>query len=118
MEKRITENFARGRIAYPQLEEDTIHSVFNAFYRTLRDAAVSYINEIGTACLYTADYILKQEEDVLTVEYILRLRRRGRIVQRKTVTHRWENGYLLPPGKKRRKKRKIRLKQKAKKDII
>ena len=119
MEKRITEHFARGHVAYPQLEgEEKSHEIFNAFYRTLRDAAVSYMDEIGPASLYTADYTLKQEENILTVEYTLRLRRRGRVIQRKAVTHRWEDGYLIPPGKKREKKRKIRLMKRGKKDII
>ena len=119
MEKRITENFARGRIAYPQLEgEEKFHEIFNGFYRTLRDAAVSCMDEIGPACLYTADYTFRQEESILTVEYVLRLRRRGRVVLRKAMTHRWENGYLIPSGKKRREKRKIRLMKPGKKDII
>ena len=70
------------------------------------------------ASLYTADYTLKQEENILTVEYTLRLRRRGRVIQRKAVTHRWEDGYLIPCGKKREKKREIRLMKRGKKDII
>ena len=125
-EKRITESFIRGRIAYPQFEADAKNekvAALNEFYRTLRDAAAAYIEELsqspdGKARIYTADYALRREGDILTVEYTLLLRHRGRIEARKMLRHRWQNGYLIPPGKKKGQKRRIRLKQGAKEDII
>ena len=118
-EKRIREIFAHGRISYPQFEGDTLSvKTINAFYHTLRDAAAAYSEEMGPARIYTADYTLKWEENMLLVDYTLQLRHRGRIVARKTLSHQWVNGYLIPPGKKRKQKRKIRLKRPGKKDII
>ena len=51
-ENRITEAFARGRIAYPQFEADAENErraadTLNGFYRALRDGAAAYIEEIG-----------------------------------------------------------------------
>ena len=125
-ENRITESFMRGRIAYPQFEADAENknvATINEFYRTLRDAAVAYMEEFsqstdGKGRIFSADYTLRWEEDILVVEYVLLLRHRGRTEARKTLIHRWQNGYLIPPGKKRRQKRKIRLKHGAKEDII
>jgi hypothetical protein len=129
-EKRITETFAHGRISYPRLEADAENktaATMNGFYLALRDAAAAYMEEIahspdGTSRTYTADYILRQDENTVTVEYTLRLRRRGRIEAQKTLVHTWKNGYLLPPEKKKhrppRQKRKTCLKPAAKDDII
>ena len=125
-EKRITEAFIRGRIAYPQFEADAenkIVTAINGFYHALRDAAVAYMEELaqsteGKGRVYTADYTIRWEEDILVVEYVLQLRHRGRTEARKTLTHRWQKGYLIPPGKKKGQKRQIRLKQGAKEDII
>ena len=125
-EKRITEAFSRGRIAYPQFEADAESesvTAINDFYRALRDAAVAYMEELAQSSerkgrIYTADYTIRWEGDILVVAYALQLRHRGRIEARKTLTHRWQKGYLIPPGKKRRQKRPIRLKQGAKEDII
>lgn len=118
-EKRITETFAHGRIAYPQFETEEIgdagkkrrpktasHERMNQFYRALRDAAAAYIEEIaqaadGASRIYTAEYTLRWEGDSITVEYVLRLRRRGRIESQKTLIHTWKNGWLLPPEKKK-----------------
>ena len=115
-EKRITEGFMRGRIAYPQFEanaENKNVDTINEFYRTLRDAAVAYMEEFsqstdGKGRIFSADYTLRWEENVLVVEYVLLLRHRGRTEARKTLIHRWQNGYLIPPGKKKGQKRKIR----------
>ena len=127
-ENRITEAFARGRIAYPQFEADAENErraadTLNGFYRALRDGAAAYIEQIahnteGISRTYTADYTLRREGDVLVVEYLLLLRHRGRTEARKELIHRWQNGYLIPPEKKKGQKRKIRLKQRGKKDII
>lgn len=125
-ENRITESFIRGRIAYPQFEADAENepvTVINEFYRTLRDAAAAYMEELslstdGKARIFSADYTLRWEVDILVVEYVLLLRHRGRTEARKTLTHRWQKGYLIPPGKKKGQKRRIRLKQGAKEDII
>lgn len=125
-EKRITEGFMRGRIAYPQFEADAENenvATINEFYRTLRDAAVAYMEELSQSTdekgrIFSADYTLRWEEDILVVEYVLLLRHRGRTEARKTLIHHWQNGYLIPPGKKKGQKRKIRLKQRGKKDII
>ena len=125
-EKRITEGFMRGRIAYPQFEanaENKNVDTINEFYRTLRDAAVAYMEELsqstdGKGRIFSADYTLRWEEDILVVEYVLLLRHRGRTEARKTLIHHWQNGYLIPPRKKKGQKRKIRLKQRGKKDII
>ena len=125
-EKRITEGFMRGRIAYPQFEanaENKNVATINEFYRTLRDAAVAYMEELSQSTdekgrIFSADYTLRWEEDILVVEYVLLLRHRGRTEARKTLIHHWQNGYLIPPGKKKGQKRKIRLKQRGKKDII
>ena len=127
-ENRITEAFARGRIAYPQFEADAENErraadTLNGFYRVLRDGAAAYIEELSQSPdrktrIYSADYTIRWEGDILVIEYLLQLRHRGRTEARKTLTHRWQNGYLIPPGKKRRQKRPIRLKQGAKEDII
>ena len=125
-EKRITEAFIRGRIAYPQFEADAenkIVTAINDFYRALRDAAAAYMEELAQSPerkgrVYTADYTIRWEEDILVVEYVLQLRHRGRTEARKTLTHRWQKGYLIPPGKKKGQKRPIRLKHRAKEDII
>ena len=125
-ENRITEGFIRGRIAYPQFEanaENKNVDTINEFYRTLRDAAVAYMEELSQSTdekgrIFSADYTLRWEEDILVVEYVLLLRHRGRTEARKTLIHHWQNGYLIPPGKKKGQKRKIRLKQRGKKDII
>lgn len=129
-EKRITETFAHGRVSYPRFEADAENktaATMNGFYRALRDAAAAYMEEIahspdGTSRTYTADYVLLEDENTVTVEYTLRLRRRGRIEAQKILVHTWKNGYLLPPGKKKhrppRQKRKTRLKPAAKDDII
>ena len=80
-ENRITEAFARGRIAYPRFEADAENErraadTLNGFYRALRDGAAAYIEEIahnteGISRTYTADYTLRREGDVLVVEYLL-----------------------------------------------
>ena len=136
IEKRITETFARGRIAYPQFEAAEMdntgkkhrrktlpHEAMNQFYQSLRDAAVTYIEELahasdGVSRTYTAEYSLRQEGDIITVEYVLRLRRRGRLEAQKNLLHQWRDGYLIPPRKKRTQKRKTRLKPPPKEDII
>ena len=125
-ENRITEGFMRGRIAYPQFEanaENKNVATINEFYRTLRDAAVAYMEELSQSTdekgrIFSADYTLRWEEDILVVEYVLLLRHRGRTEARKTLIHHWQNGYLIPPEKKKGQKRKIRLKHGAKEDII
>lgn len=125
-ENRITEGFMRGRIAYPQFEADAENknvATINEFYRTLRDAAAAYTEELSQSTdekgrIFSADYTLRREGDILVVEYVLLLRHRGRTEARKTLIHHWQNGYLIPPGKKKGQKRKIRLKHGAKEDII
>ena len=125
-EKRITEAFSRGRIAYPRFEADAENesvAAINDFYRALRDAAATYMEDLaqsteGKGRVYTADYTIRWEEDILLVEYVLQLRHRGRTEARKTLTHRWQKGYLIPPGNKKGQKRPTRLKHRTKEDII
>jgi len=131
-EERICEAVPGGRVFYPQFSETEEGagvsdspkilkekrrkgrpdrgglSSMNRFYRSLRDAAVQYAEELyrmprSGVLRYTADYTCLCEGDTVTVAYTFAVRHRGRTIAEKQLIHRWRGGVLLPPGKRKRK---------------
>jgi len=108
-EKRICETFPGGYVVYPAFTPEDGESAsaaerMNAFYLTLRDAAIAFASETaasGGSRRYTAEYSCTQAQDgSIRIEYTLRLRRRGRTEAMKTLLHHWQDGLLVPPRKK------------------
>ena len=104
---RHTESIPGGQLAYPEFQpepgEEAAAQRMNEFYLALRDAASGYGSTLSGSRRYTADYKIERSEDgTLCVEYTLRLRYRGHTEGSKILRHRWQDGYLCPPEKKRR----------------
>lgn len=102
---RHTEPIPGGQASYPEFlpepGEETAARRMNEFYLALRDAARSVGETVGSR-RYTADYRLEVEKDgTVRIEYTLRLRHRGKTEATKTLLHRWQNGFLCPPEKKK-----------------
>ena len=105
---RHTEPIPGGQASYPEFlsepGEEAAARRMNEFYLTLRDAARSVGETIGGSRRYTADYRLETEEDgTVRIEYTLRLRHRGKTEATKTILHRWQNGFLCPPKKQKKR---------------
>jgi len=101
---RHTEPIPGGQASYPEFlpepGEEAAARRMNEFYLALRDAARSVSETVGGSRRYTADYRLETEEDgTVRIEYTLRLRHRGRTESMKTLLHRWQDGFLCPPEK-------------------
>ncbi len=81
----------------------------NRFYAAWRDAAAACAEELsraprGGSRRLWGDYTLREAEGRVTVVCRLRLLHRGRTAAQRTFTQVWENGRLVPPGGKKRKK--------------
>ena len=99
--------FPGGHAAYPQFvaEKDADAAErMNDFYLTLKDAAEA-CSASSVGFRYSADYDSRTEDGIYTVIYTLRLRRHGRTAAARTLIHRWQDGFLLPPEEKFRRKR-------------
>lgn len=108
-ERRTAAQTAFGRVSFPVFSDENAPkraAEINAFYEVLRDAALAYAAELNAdrsdgIRLLTAEYISVTAGDRITVTYTLTVRRRGRVIGRKQLTHTWEDGLLLPPQKER-----------------
>ena len=105
---RHTESIPGGQLSYPEFQpepgEEEAAQRMNEFYLALRDAASDYGATLSGSRRYTAEYKIETANDgTLCVEYTLRLRYRGHTEGSRTFRHRWQEGYLCLPEKKKRR---------------
>ena len=108
-QRRESVGTACGRVSYPVFADESTPAhaeEMNVFYKSLADAAVAYaarLNEQreGGMRFLTAEYRAEITDGRIAVEYTITLRRRGRTIARKRLTHLWEAGTLVPPPRKR-----------------
>ena len=108
-ERRTSAQSGFGRVSFPVFSDGDIQkrtAEINAFYEAFRDAVLAYAAELNAdraegIRFLTAEYTSVTEGERITVVYTFTVRRRGRVIGRKRLTHRWEDGLLLPPQKER-----------------
>ena len=106
-EQRVSAQSAWGRVSYPVFEDDTAPkpaAEMNAFYEALREAVLQYAAQLNERRedglrLVSAEYVTVFDGERITVTYTLTVRRRGRVIGRKRLTHVWEEGVMIPPQK-------------------
>ncbi len=103
-ERRQLVSGAYMRISYPEFSDEGSKDGterMNAFYKSLADASSAYAEELnrereGGLRILTAEYRTMFTVTGCVVEYKITVRRRGRVIGKKSLVHHWENGVLVP----------------------
>ena len=93
---RYTEGHRR-RVSTPSFPECGRMDDFYAEAHRLIEAQFDAAVDRHPRCVCASDFAITQDGDDTLVTLRLRMRENGRVVAKKSVVHRWRDGYIAPP---------------------
>ena len=91
-------SFGNGwRVTTPSFPDCAAMDDFYAEAHRLIEAQFDAAVDRHPRCVCASDFAITQDGDGTLVTLRLRMRENGRVVAKKSVVHRWRDGYIAPP---------------------
>jgi|GEM_PF-4492614 len=97
--------FSGGRVEIPVFDGAPGAARMNEFYAAYRAAVLDFAASLADSRRVWADCAVREDGACVTVVCTIRLRRRGRTEATLTLTHVWEDGLLVPPERRGKRKK-------------